>query len=408
MNNSIKTLEQLQTKTLVELGLRNGDNVLARVTFEQSTSTLEEMLPILDQYKLRSDDEFMPAVQTPTATIKQSAEQFPVNVGANPSATVVENLGAAPIVPQQVGQVGIQTKQMAIQPEQMAIQTKQIAIQAEQQSQPDQKIFSGDPMILEQTQQDEQNYLPIQDQYAKEIRLYKLANVQFDKKEILALEDQDFELSREEFVGMLAKQEKEKSERELLKTNKMREFEQQKKTRVYPKCFVRFRYPSGLIIQASFQPNCKIAALYDFVVKTIEDEACPFFMYVTPPVKRLDNEKDSTLQELGFVPAVIINVALDKKRAKEAVNKEPEIKKQFLPLLQDLEAAMLPKITKIELKADEDKPEPAEFDKIKRARKEVENKVLVEKPPSSSQPKQQDQKPAKSSKIPAWFQLGKK
>lgn len=320
MNQAIKTLDELQKKTLSELGLRNGDNALLRVVYEVLDKTLEEMIPVLASY--------VPTQQQEPKTPK--------------SATV-----PAQQQPEQTPVVQAEQQQQSPQDENMLATDDAIDAPAED------KMDIDEPQQQQAPPKEEKShlFLPIEDD-AVHIKLYKMVNPQFDPKE-LDIEESEFELTAAELKEYLASTEKKKEERETIKTEKFRVLDKQKQKK-YPKALIRFRFPGGLIVQAAYNPSHTVAKLYTLIPKVMENAQTPFYLCtffmvtililidIAPPVQRLDDCKEKTLGEMNLVPAAIVNVALDKKVAKPD-DKDPAIHSQYLPLIQEANKEEIPK-----------------------------------------------------------------
>lgn len=145
------------------------------------------------------------------------------------------------------------------------------------------------------------------------------------------LTDQDFQLTPSELKMLLKDADEKRKRSQMFISKDVTEREKRRMAAVYDKCVVRFRFPNSLIIQATFKPSHTIRDLRKFVRETIEDteneRGQRFMIYVSPPVQRIDTEQNlgKTLERMHFLPAVILNVGLDRKyyewRAKESQKK---------------------------------------------------------------------------------------
>eukprot|EP00697_Spironema_sp_BW2_P007516 gnl/Spiro4/21815_TR10699_c0_g1_i1.p1 gnl/Spiro4/21815_TR10699_c0_g1~~gnl/Spiro4/21815_TR10699_c0_g1_i1.p1 ORF type:complete len:372 (+),score=153.75 gnl/Spiro4/21815_TR10699_c0_g1_i1:137-1117(+) len=84
--------------------------------------------------------------------------------------------------------------------------------------------------------------------------------------------------------------------------------------RAYATAVLRFTFPSGHIVQANFAPHETLETLYDFVRGALKESLayCSFYLYVTPPVRRLV-EMTHNLKTLKLVPAAVVYVGFDDK-----------------------------------------------------------------------------------------------
>lgn len=142
--------------------------------------------------------------------------------------------------------------------------------------------------------------------------------------------DDMFTVTKDDLKYILSEQEKRKAGQEMLMTKKMREIEKQKKKRIYTKTLIRIRFPiSHIVLQATFKPEHKLSKVYEFIQQCLKNPNVPFYLCkyimndgthliedVAPPVQRYE-ELDKSLEQLGLIPAVILNIGLDQKKAKK-------------------------------------------------------------------------------------------
>eukprot|EP00088_Acartia_fossae_P037297 TRINITY_DN3846_c0_g1_i1.p1 TRINITY_DN3846_c0_g1~~TRINITY_DN3846_c0_g1_i1.p1 ORF type:complete len:452 (-),score=134.37 TRINITY_DN3846_c0_g1_i1:465-1820(-) len=91
----------------------------------------------------------------------------------------------------------------------------------------------------------------------------------------------------------------------MLRTQAMRDKEASVGRRKYKYCVVRIRFPDGYILQGTFSVYEALSAVADFVTENLE-MPLPFHLMDTVTGARLQ-EMSSSLQELGLVPASILN-----------------------------------------------------------------------------------------------------
>jgi len=124
----------------------------------------------------------------------------------------------------------------------------------------------------------------------------------------IALPPDFFALSPEE----LKKEQQLKSElaerESMLRTKAMREREEMKERRKYRFALIRIRFPDGLVLQGTFSVYEKLRQVEDFVSEALE-HPLPFVLVDSASGQRLDEHsvKDSTLIDLGLIPASILN-----------------------------------------------------------------------------------------------------
>lgn len=162
------------------------------------------------------------------------------------------------------------------------------------------------------------------------------------------LDESEFELTPAELKELMTEQQRKLQQLENmpLMTKSMRETLEKKKKRKYSHGIVRFRMPpqtfsiqirmtktnpdgstegetrnitytEPIIIQANFPPETSIKQLRTFLMEFFEFDNSKnpndlFSVFISPPVKKLDSNEESlskTLDELDFLPAVLINVS---------------------------------------------------------------------------------------------------
>lgn len=151
--------------------------------------------------------------------------------------------------------------------------------------------------------------------------------------------DDFFQPTPEELQRFLAQNEEKNRDTDVLRTRAMREIEARKKIRKYTKCLIRVRLPNGLILQASFTPRTPFSAVRSFIKDSLVDPNVQFHTYMSPPMRRLD-EDNATLEKLQLVPAAVINVALD-AGATGTLDLKPDLTQN----IQELHSEALPVAT---------------------------------------------------------------
>mmetsp|Transcript_71 Transcript_71/g.118 ORF Transcript_71/g.118 Transcript_71/m.118 type:complete len:492 (-) Transcript_71:2960-4435(-) len=141
-------------------------------------------------------------------------------------------------------------------------------------------------------------------------------------------DDSFFELTQADLLRLMNKQEN--TELETKKMRAAREAAQNKGLHKFKKCSLRIRLPDGTCIQSEFEPEDTLNAVYNFVAQCVQEEwkQSPeimeksaqnksrkiatktedgkyYYLYVTPPVRRLDDLSRTLLQE-KFVPSAIL------------------------------------------------------------------------------------------------------
>ncbi|ORX61849.1 hypothetical protein DM01DRAFT_1067226 [Hesseltinella vesiculosa] len=86
-----------------------------------------------------------------------------------------------------------------------------------------------------------------------------------------------------------------------LKTQKMRQLEEQEKMKRYPKTTIRVRLPDLTLLQATFESKEKVGVLYEFLGSTLATPDRAFLLCLPPRIKLTD--PSITLYKAGLAPA---------------------------------------------------------------------------------------------------------
>ncbi|KAI7903213.1 uncharacterized protein BX663DRAFT_507863 [Cokeromyces recurvatus] len=120
-----------------------------------------------------------------------------------------------------------------------------------------------------------------------------------------------------------------------LKTQKMRDSEEQEKLKRYPKTTIRVRMPDHTIVQAVFQSKEKVSALYEFIRSLLETPERKFVLCLPPRTKLV--EPSISLFKAGLSPAS--NVLFGWIEKGEGGK---DLKQIYLDMKQDLTPAASP------------------------------------------------------------------
>ncbi|ORY04516.1 hypothetical protein K493DRAFT_311361 [Basidiobolus meristosporus CBS 931.73] len=210
----------------------------------------------------------------------------------------------------------------------------------------------------------------------------------------IELPDSFYELTSAELKAILDSQrvQRSKDENAPLKTRQMRENEELQKRRKYPRTLIRIRFPNRVQLQAHFSSFETISKLTSFVRESLRNPEWDFYLYVTPPIKRL-TDPDLTLYEAGLTPASVVFFSLaNNETVEEYLKEELVVQIEDLPSAAEATASSGP--------MDTSHPEPA------RNPSPVPREIHV---PSDYDPEPRGkQEEAKKSKLPKWFKLGNK
>eukprot|EP00300_Choanocystis_sp_HF-7_P012065 c17735_g1_i1.p1 GENE.c17735_g1_i1~~c17735_g1_i1.p1 ORF type:complete len:218 (+),score=57.46 c17735_g1_i1:42-695(+) len=140
-----------------------------------------------------------------------------------------------------------------------------------------------------------------------------------------------FEVTQQDVQSALSMAERERKREEqsaMLKTKAMRDSEEIERVMRYSKCLIRISLPNRIFIQAEFNPFEPVRALYDLVDSCIVQPLPEYYLYVTPPVQRLDDVKDEPLYKIKLVPTAVV---LLKHLGGELIL-DPDLASEILPV----------------------------------------------------------------------------
>ncbi|GLJ44238.1 hypothetical protein SUGI_0924140 [Cryptomeria japonica] len=118
--------------------------------------------------------------------------------------------------------------------------------------------------------------------------------------------DEFYEFTNEDYFCLMAS----KKEDNILKTKKLRDAEKAARRTNFSKTVIRVQFPDNYIIEADFEPSESISTLMDFLRKVIAQPELPFYIYTTPPKKRItDLMKD--FYSSNLVPRALVRFQYD-------------------------------------------------------------------------------------------------
>lgn len=118
--------------------------------------------------------------------------------------------------------------------------------------------------------------------------------------------DEFYELTNEDYFRLMAT----KKEDNILKTKKLRDAEKAARRPNFSKAVIRVQFPDNYIIEADFEPSETISSLIDLLKKVVARPELPFYIYTTPPKKRIsDLTKD--FYSSNLVPRALVRFQYD-------------------------------------------------------------------------------------------------
>ncbi|KAI4320143.1 hypothetical protein MLD38_033653 [Melastoma candidum] len=121
--------------------------------------------------------------------------------------------------------------------------------------------------------------------------------------------DEFYEFTPEDYYRLMGA----KKEEKFLKTKKIRDAEEAARRSRITKTVIRVRFPDSNTLEVTFHPSEKLQSLVDLLQKVLARPDLPFYLFTTPPKKRIDDlSQDFYLA--GFVPGAIVYFSNDMRK----------------------------------------------------------------------------------------------
>lgn len=142
----------------------------------------------------------------------------------------------------------------------------------------------------------------------RDVRVFAPSNRPFDPSSI-ELPADFFDVSANDLAKERQLKQKNASANDTeMKTKALKERERLNKLSKFKKCFIRFRFPDRIEIQAAFYPQEGLDHLTSFVASQLVDPDLKFYLFTTPPITNVHASKN--LRDQGFLPAALVHVGL--------------------------------------------------------------------------------------------------
>ncbi|KAK9053965.1 hypothetical protein SSX86_025040 [Deinandra increscens subsp. villosa] len=145
--------------------------------------------------------------------------------------------------------------------------------------------------------------------YGREICLFETtpATISQTSNDASGSEEPDeLEFSTEDYYRILAT----KKEDKYLKTKKIRDAETAASRSRITKAVIRVRFPDNHTLEATFHPSETLQSLFDLLTKVVARPDLPFYIYTTPPKKKI-NDSSQDFYSAGFAPGAIVYFSYD-------------------------------------------------------------------------------------------------
>eukprot|EP00252_Welwitschia_mirabilis_P003808 TRINITY_DN1386_c0_g1_i4.p1 TRINITY_DN1386_c0_g1~~TRINITY_DN1386_c0_g1_i4.p1 ORF type:complete len:219 (-),score=44.56 TRINITY_DN1386_c0_g1_i4:193-849(-) len=123
--------------------------------------------------------------------------------------------------------------------------------------------------------------------------------------------DDFYEFTEEDYVRLLAC----KKEERFLKTKKIRDAEMATRRARFDKAVIRVIFPDNYVIETTFDTTETISVLMDLLKKVIARPDIPFYIYTTPPKKRI-TDMTMDFYSLDLVSSAIVRFDYDHPEVK--------------------------------------------------------------------------------------------
>jgi hypothetical protein len=223
----------------------------------------------------------------------------------------------------------------------------------------------------------------------------------FDPSSIKIPED-FFEVSAEDLSK--GKSANKNQQGEVMKTKAMKEKERLQRLARFKKCFIRFRFPDRVELQAAFYPQEGLEHLVAFVRENLADPNLDFYLFTTPPTTHVHPTKN--LRDQGFLPAALVQIGLGQNAKTVSPFLKPEVmaliqEKTYVPIVQEYKhASDLKIVTGAEVSASSTAAKASSSSSSSTMDVDEDHGAHKDAKTSSSDKKEK--------KVPKWFTMGKK
>ncbi|KAJ7974742.1 Plant UBX domain-containing protein 1 [Quillaja saponaria] len=148
----------------------------------------------------------------------------------------------------------------------------------------------------------------MKEKLGREIRVFETASLSPLPNDVSNSEvgDDFYDFTAEDYYRILAT----KKEDKFLKTRKIREAEGAARKSRITKAVIRVRFPDNHTLEVTFHPSETVQSLVDLLSKVVAQPEKPFYIYTTPPKKRI-KYLSQDFHGAGFVPGAIVYFSYD-------------------------------------------------------------------------------------------------
>ncbi|XP_042496011.1 plant UBX domain-containing protein 1-like [Macadamia integrifolia] len=176
------------------------------------------------------------------------------------------------------------------------------------------RLMSFDPMEAEIAKT---KLAAMAEELGREIRVFETLPTSEDGSATMTSNEDEpddfYEFTAEDYFRILATRKEDK----FLKTRKIRETEEAARRSRITKAIIRVRFPDNCTLEVKFHSSETLQSLIDLLLKVVARPDLPFYIYTTPPKKRIvDLSQD--FYSAGFVPGAIVYFSYDVQKGDNA------------------------------------------------------------------------------------------
>ncbi|XP_043704495.1 plant UBX domain-containing protein 1-like [Telopea speciosissima] len=185
------------------------------------------------------------------------------------------------------------------------------------------RLMSFDPM--DDADIAKTKFAAMAEELGREIRVFETSPTSLDGSVTMTSSEDEpddfYEFTAEDYFRLLAT----KKEDKFLKTRKIREAEETARRSRITKAIIRVRFPDNCTLEVKFHSSEALQSLIDLLLKVVARPDLPFYIYTTPPKKRIvDLSQD--FYSAGLIPGAIVYFSYDVQKGDNA----PETSVPFL------------------------------------------------------------------------------
>ncbi|XP_047319009.1 plant UBX domain-containing protein 1-like [Impatiens glandulifera] len=171
------------------------------------------------------------------------------------------------------------------------------------------------------------------EKFGRAIRVYEISSHASAVTNDVSIADDDdaddiYDFTAEDYFRMMSSKKEDKH----LKTKKIRDAEEAARRSRITKAVIRVKFPNDIILESTFHPSEPIQSLIDLMKKAIAQPNLPFYLYTTPPKKKI-TDMSQDFYSAGFVPGAIVYFSYDlPKGENSSVSSDPFLQEDVLSL----------------------------------------------------------------------------